>query len=145
MHHHLHHSEKSFSLSFIRVSGPGEFSRVESNYLDRPGTPGIPPPGLGGIPVVPKRIRTSLFLAFPPSILGSPGLCWLRAPARSTLAGGSSTYLKASPSRGTEITRHLTARYDGFRQSPTGRSPRDCLRREFPRSRLSRRPSLNLN
>jgi hypothetical protein len=32
MHHHLHNWEKSISLSFILVSGPGEFSRVESNY-----------------------------------------------------------------------------------------------------------------
>ena len=43
--------------------------------------------------------------------------------------------------------RHLTARYDGSRQSPAGRSPRDRLgsvkTRGIPRSRLSRRPPLN--
>ena len=78
-------------------------------------------------------------------LLGSKAL--LSGPVegllRSTLTGGSSTFLKAPHDvRAPDTLPRVTT---AAQQSPAGSSPRDCPRLllEFPRTRLSRRPPLN--
>lgn len=61
---------------------------------------------------------------FAAGILSPPGLCWMRAPARCTLAGGVARPLRGLlsplPAEREETPRHLSARYDGLPQVALG-------------------------
>jgi hypothetical protein len=82
MHHHPSNQERALNLSILLKSGPGEFPRVESNYI---------------------QYRSSSFRAFPLKTLfsllfrenaTSRRLAGSRASRHDTLASGISTYLK---------------------------------------------------
>ena len=119
MHHHPTKHERAISLSILLLSWPGEFPRVESNYLET------------------SRSKKGHFL--PISNVDLRYLYWVRAPVPDTLSGGSSTYLKESLKKKRENPRHLTARYDGHCSSPSrvNRLATGLAFYSFPRSRLS--------
>ena len=65
MHHHPPNRERALNLSILPVSGPGEISRVESNYAAG-STPG------GALPSIPLSFSFATILPPEPTSFGFP-------------------------------------------------------------------------